>query len=107
MLETLDFQGFGRFFQFLKSCGFAPIFYAVNPHGYLDRRHFLCGKFELHTGRKDPDEPNDFAYSFGGGGAKSDLTIMYWEKDSNNTGGGQSHENRPPYIAVKWMIKAK
>ena len=47
MLETLDFQGFGRFFQFLKSYGFVPIFYTVNPHGYWARRHFLCGKFEI------------------------------------------------------------
>ena len=34
------------FADFKKDCGFAPIFYAVNPHGYWARRHFLCGKFE-------------------------------------------------------------
>ena len=41
------------------------------------------------------------------GGDESSLIAIDNETNSSYTGGGQSHENRPPYIAVKWMIKAK
>ena len=36
-----------------------------------------------------------------------EMHYNFWGMKSSRTGGDRSHENRPPYIAVKWMIKAK
>ena len=45
--KPLIFKASGDFADFKKNRGFAPIFYAVNPHGYWAHRYFLCGKFEF------------------------------------------------------------
>ncbi len=53
---------------------------------------------QIRTGKDD----DNFSFNQG---FSSDAPNDGGTFDSNNTGGGQSHENRPPYVALGYIIR--
>ena len=49
--------------------------------------------------------PSIINISGGGGGGGSHTHSVYGSGSINNTGGGQAHENRPPYYALCFIMK--